>query len=72
MVLECVRIKGVPQSIRESDIENEWSDLNIAQSGIVFLSDKVYTFFNAKRDAQDAVNRGFAHKAKTFKTKQIR
>ena len=72
MVLECVRIKSVPSSIREIDIENEWSDLNIAKHGIVFLADKVYVFFNDKRDATDAVARGFAHKAKTFKTKQIR
>lgn len=72
MVLECVRIKNVPGSIRQRDIENEWGDLNIAHHGLVFLADRIYAFFEAKRDAEDAVARGFAHKSKTFKTKQIR
>merc|ERR1711892_809883 len=71
MVLECVRIKNVPGSIRQRDIENEWGDLNIAHHGLVFLADRIYAFFEAKRDAEDAVARGFAHKSKTFKTKQI-
>ena len=72
MVLECVRIKSVPANIRETDIDAEWSDLNIAQHGLVFLDDKVFCFFNNRRDAADAVARGFAHKTKTHKTKQIR
>merc|ERR1712106_551996 len=72
MVLECVRIKNVPGSIRQRDIENEWGDLNIAHHGLVFLADRIYAFFEAKRDAEDAVARGFAHKSKTFKTKRIR
>ena len=42
MVLVCVRIKNIPPNLSDDDIESEWSDLNIVESGIEFLDRKVY------------------------------
>ena len=72
MGLECIRIKHAPSSLSERDLEEDWGDLNISQNGIYFLQDKVYVFFNDKRDAEDAHNRGFSHNKKLLKAKQLR
>ena len=72
MVLECVRIKHVPNSVSERDLEDDWGDLNISENGIYFLQDKLYAFFNDKRDAEDAQNRGLSFNKKILKAKQLR
>merc|ERR1711937_438481 len=69
MVLECVRIKHVPNSVSERDLEDDWGDLNISQNGIYFLQDRLYVFFNDKRDAEDAQNRGLSFNKKILKAK---
>merc|ERR1711917_50977 len=71
MVLECVRIKHVPNSVSERDLEDDWGDLNISENGIYFLQDKLYVFFNDKRDAEDAQNRGLSFNKKILKAKQL-
>ena len=72
MVLECVRIKHVPNAVSERDLEDDWGDLNISENGIYFLQDKLYVFFNDKRDAEDAQNRGLSFNKKILKAKQLR
>lgn len=72
MVLECVRIRSLPSNVRESHIESDWSDLNIAEKGILHFQTKFYIFFKNKNDAEDAVNRGFRFEQKDYTSKQIR
>ena len=72
MVLECVRIRSLPSNVRESHIESDWSDLNIAEKGILHFQNKFFIFFKNKNDAEDAVNRGFRFEHKDYNAKQIR
>ena len=72
MVLECVRVRSLPSGVRESDIESDWSDLNISDKGILHLQNRFFVFFKDKNDAEDAVNRGFRFQQTDYKAKQIR
>merc|ERR1712228_555290 len=71
MVLECVRVRSLPNNVREGDIESDWSDLNIAEKGILHLQNKFFVFFKNKNDAEDAVNRGFRFEQIDYTAKQI-
>lgn len=72
MVLECVRVRSLPNNARDSDIEADWSDLNIAPKGVLHITNRFYVFFNNSEDAEDAVNRGFRHDHVDFKAKRLR
>lgn len=72
MVLECVRVRSLPANARESHIEADWSDLNIAQKGVLHISNRFYVFFNNAEDAEDGKNRGFRHDHKDYKAKRLR
>ena len=72
MVLECVRVRSLPSGVREADIEEDWSDLNIAKKGILHFQNKFFVFFNNKNDADDAINRGFRYQQTDYTAKQIR
>jgi len=71
MVLECVRVRSLPANARESHIEADWSDLNIAQKGVLHISNRFYVFFNNAEDAEDGKNRGFRHDHKDYKAKRL-
>ena len=72
MVLECVRVRSLPANARESHIEADWSDLNIAHKGVMHISNRFYVFFNNADDAEDGKNRGFRHDHKDYKAKRLR
>merc|ERR1712142_964302 len=52
MVLECVRIRSLPSNVRVSHIESDWSDLNIAEKGILHFQNKFFIFFKNKNEVE--------------------
>lgn len=72
MALNCVRVRSLPSNVRETHIESDWSDLNIAEKGVLHFKNKFFVFFKNKEDAEDAINRGFRFEHKDYTAKELR
>ena len=72
MALICVRVRSLPSNVRETHLESDWSDLNIADKGVLHLANKFFVFFKNNEDAEDAINRGFRFEHKDYTAKELR